>query len=874
MRADQPRPPRLARLLLRLWRLGGRRAEVEADLLEQFRLRVAERGSRHAARRYLLDVLSVWRRRERMPGPLRERLAPLADFRRDVLFAMRLFGRRPGVLGVTIIGLGLAIGVSTAVFTLVSAAALLPAGLTDPGSAVRVVRIGPDGGSGAWTYRDFLTLRSQAKTTTLEAMTHAASGFGLRTEAGYADTIAVHVVTGSYLATFGARPVLGRLLQAADDLPGAPPAAVVSEGFWTRRLGGDASVVGRVVRIGDDDVVVVGVANRDFAGPTNLARRVPPALFVTWNAASALYPSLANQGDSAVADVSGRIRPGTARAAAIAELSALAAAMSSDAGPADARRASVRLDADWTNTGLRALAMQVLGALGLVVLLATANMANLLLANATERRREITVRLALGAGRGRVARQLLTEGLLLGGLGAAVGLVVSSWLVPAFASLLGVAVGISLDADLRVYGFAAGVAVVVGGLAGLAPVRYGLRGDLASPAKGIGPSGEPQRNRARAVLVGVQAAASIALLVLASMFVKGVLQTSRLDPGFDVDRVAAVQLRVRSYRCDEACAERHVTQVVDRLRALPDVEGVALAQGAPFVGSPEMLTVDRDGRRYRLTDLARTSAEYFRVMGIAVVRGAAYSTADVAAGARVAVLSESFARQLWPSADPLGATLETIGREYADVRVVGVVTDAVSRLLPTSQVTGVYMPLRTLDGVQVLVRTRAAAEVSIARIHAAAAGIEPDVSVTTRPLRAGVDRILTPIRSVATIASIVSLVSLWLAVVGLYSVTAFVVAQRTHEIGVRMALGASTGDIARLLGSASLRPVLAGLVAGIALAFLGGRLIASTVLGVSLTDPVSVSAAAGLLLLTSLAAIILPTRRAGRIDPAIVLRDL
>jgi predicted permease len=874
MRADQPRPPRLARLLLRLWRLGGRRAEVEADLLEQFRVRAAERGPRHAARRYLLDVLSVWRRREPMPGPLRVRPAKLADLRRDVAFAVRLFRRRPSVLGVTIIGLGLAIGVSTAVFTLVSAAALLPAGLTDPDSAVRVVRIGPDGGSGAWTYRDFLTLRSQAKTTTLEAMTHAASGFGLRTEAGYADTIAVHVVTGGYLATFGARPVLGRLLQAADDLPGAPLAAVVSEGFWTRRLGGDPSVVGRVVRIGDDDVVVVGVANRDFAGPTNLARRVPPALFVTWNAAGVLYPSLANQGDSAVTDVSGRIRPGTARAAAIAELSGLAAAMSSEAGPADARRATVRLDADWTSKGLRALAMQVLGALGLVVMLATANMANLLLANATERRREITVRLALGAGRGRVARQLLTEGLLLGGVGAAVGLVVSSWLVPAFASLLDVAVGISLEADLRVYGFAAGVAVLVGGLAGLAPVRYGLRGDLASPAKGMGSSGEPRRNRARAVLVGVQAAASIALLVLASMFVKGVLQASHSDPGFDVDRVAAVQLRVRSYRCDAACAERHVTQVVDRLRALPDAEGVALAQGAPFVGSPEMLTVERDGRRYRLTDLIRTSAEYFSVMGLTVVRGAPYSAADVAAGARVAVLSESFARQLWPSADPLGATLETIGREYADVRVIGVVTDAVSRLLPTSQVTGVYMPLRTLDGVQVLVRTRAAAEVSIARIHAAAAGIEADVSVTTRPLRAGVDRILTPIRSVATIASVVSLVSLWLAVVGLYSVTAFVVGQRTHEIGVRMALGASAGDIARLLGRASLRPVLAGLIAGILFAILGGRLIASTVLGVSLTDPVSVSVAAGLLLLASLAAIILPTRRAARIDPAIVLRNL
>jgi predicted permease len=857
-------------LLLRLRRLGDRREEIEADLAEQYRRRRIERGRVEAAWRYVADALSLWRV-VRTTHPRRRRSGRVAvhDALRDIGLALRLIRQRPGLIGLTLAGLGLAMGVTTAVFSLVNAAGLRPAGLSDPDSVVSVVLTGPDTRTRGWRYEEFSALRAASRTTTLEALLYEGVRLGQAGVSGRAESVQVHIVSGGYLATMGARPVLGRLLGVADDAAQTGLVAVLSEGFWTRRLQRDPAIIGASIVLGDTRVVVVGVVGRAFRGPTWQT----PAVWLPWGTGRVLYSHLP---DAANASIVGRLRPGVAVSAAEAELSAVARAVAAERPAVGTSRAvGVRLGPAPTRRGeSSAISTTVLIALALMVILASANLANLLLAVAGERGHELAVRLALGAGRLRLVRQLLAEGVVYGGLGAAAGLTGSFWLGPAFAEVLDLPSGIDIAIDRRVYAFVGAAAVSIGGLAALAPIRFSLRADVSSPMKGITTAGRAYGRRTRSWLVAIQAATSLLLLAATSVLGRSVVNAATVDMGFNPDRLVAVSPRLSSDECDDACVARYLDAAAERLRAVPDIEAVALTANPPLLGSWFPVLITRDGRQHTFAR-NKASANYPETLGLRIVRGRALTDEEVATEAPVAVVTERLASLLWPGGEPLGAVLNELGQGFQGVRVVGVATDTAGRLVPQIRYEGLFTPLPPdRRGTTLMVRLRGGADDVLPRLHAAVSGIDPEGRVVVIPLRDAVSEEVRPVRAIVAVSSLVALAALGLAVVGLHGMTAFAISQRTHEVGIRMTLGATGRDIARLFAGTCLRPAAIGLAIGLGLAIVAGKLYGSLILGVSPTDPAALATAAGVLALSALAAVASPARRASRVDPATVLRQL
>ena len=446
---NRSRPPKLGSLLLRIRGLGDRRAEVEADLLELFTTRARHYGERYASRRHYRDVLSLWRpsgtRTVQPPHPPKSSNV-LLDIGHDLTYAVRLFRRSPGVVAVTVLGLGLAIGVSTAVFSLLNAVAFRPTGIDDPASAVRVMRAYRNGIGSSWRYGDYLLLRDGARSARLEASLRGGASISTTPGTDVAETASLLFVSGGYLSALSHRTFLGRPLTAADDVQGAPPVAVVSYVSWSRRLGPATTIIGQPIWLNGTPFTVVGVSPRGFSGTAD----TPPEVWVPLANYHTVYggPPL-DRLSSTTVDIIGRVTKGYPNAQAEAELSAVAVSSAvgrqePEAGvesPAarQGERDQARAPAEDVLTGVRfdpiagrrvgknasaaaLIVVIVMTAIGLVLLLACVNVANLLLASAISRQREIGVRLALGASRGRIGRQLLTESLSLGLVGGASGL--------------------------------------------------------------------------------------------------------------------------------------------------------------------------------------------------------------------------------------------------------------------------------------------------------------------------------------------------------------------------------------------------------------------------------------------------------------------
>ena len=478
-----PRPPRLARWLLRARPLGSRRAEVEADLEEVFAQRAMGSGRFRASVRYVLDVLSLWRWNPSGARIVREAV-------QDLGYGLRVFRRSPGAAATTIGGLALAIGVSTSVVTLLNATLFQGIGVADPESAIRVERAWKGGISHGWAYGEYLAIRELSRDARLEASTIIGESVLYSATAptlAHDDSQRVRtgVVSGGYMMTFGARPEFGRILTADDDAPGAQPVAVAGYTFWTRRLDADPAVVGRVVWLNGKPVTIVGVADRRFTGITD----EPPALWMTFGGERALNgsPPLSRASRTSVA-IYGRRPSGVTIGQAEGQLGALAAAVGRERTYTD-RTIGARVapaNERPRPKGLPLVVSLVMTTVVLVVLLACVNVANLQLASAFARQREIGVRLALGASKARIVRQLVTESIALGWVAGAMGLVFAFWLVPVLANVIGIPITFDIRPDARVYGFLLVVSCGAGIGAGLAPARHGTRGDQLTPLKGDG----------------------------------------------------------------------------------------------------------------------------------------------------------------------------------------------------------------------------------------------------------------------------------------------------------------------------------------------------------------------------------------------------
>jgi predicted permease len=791
----------------------------------------------------------------------------------DLTYAARLLRHSPGVVVVTVAGLGLAIGVSTSIFSIVNAA-MRPSGIEDPSTAVRIVRAhGSQGMGSAWPYSLYARLRQGVTQIKVEAQLTDSAAFGETSDAESTEQAGVMFVSGGYLGALTRSVTAGRLLSAGDDAVGAPPAVVVSHRFWSRRLGGDPSRVGQPIWLNGVPFTLVGVAERRFTGTMD----TPPAFWVPLTTYHLVYGGRPLS-DTTTVDVTvvGRLPAALPRSQAEAEVSSVAAAIGHDFSDSSGDPLTgVRLTpADRTvgpSMAARiAVVVAVVGsAIGLVLMLACVNVANLLLASAVTRQREIGIRVALGATRGRIVRQLLTESLALALVGGALGLLFTIWLVPTLTAFIRAPVTVDTDPDIRVYLALAAISMIAGLGAGLMPARHAIREHGRVPLKGQERS--RQSTRVRGILITSQAAASVMLLVLAALLSRAMVQASRVDVGFDANRLLVVSPGFGRGASDAQIRAYWPTSL-ERLREVPGVRLATLASSPPFAGASQVTIFRRAGSRYTINH-NDTQPEYFAALGLRMIRGRSYTAEEVASGAQVVVISETLARDFFPNEDPIGQTLDRAIEGSRDV-VLGVVSNAITARLRDLSSACVYRPMRDPRTVRLIVRTDGPPVTVIPAVRTALQPIDPRIQLNIRPVSEGLQQQLTEPRIFATLAGLFGTIALALAIVGIYGVTAFVVGQRTQEISVRMALGASGRDVMRLLLGDSLRPVMVGLAAGVFLALLGTRVVSGVLYGLSASDPIAFGGAVLVLLTAATLAVIVPTRRAAAIDPAATLRQL
>jgi predicted permease len=780
----------------------------------------------------------------------------LGGARRDVVYAVRLSRRHPAPAVAAVLSLGLAIGVGTAAFSLINGSLLRSYLAADP-SVVTVWRRHAQGASRLWPARELLELRRTAALTLLEGSTSARLPVATTVNDGEREPAQITFVTGTYFSTFSISAAVGRLLTSDDDRLGTA-VVVLDHLYWRRHFNGASDVIGRTIRIADAPFAVIGVAERDFVDPIG----GQPAMWAALGSAPMVRAT------SLTADrlyMVGRLAERAMPQDAEAELSGLAAGLAGSKSAVEPRATSVDVT-QVTGPGLlvrfRILLIGVASVIALVIVLACANVSNLQVAGAAARRQEIAIRLSCGGSRTRIVRQFLTESMLVSAVSGAIGFALAQWLAPVLAVTLGWA-STDLEPDVRVYAFVVLVSTACAIGSALAPAWFGVRRSMSATLKdgGAHDGGAHRSGRARSALIGVQAAASVVLVVLAALLVRAALHLGWLDPGIDADRLLAVHASIGGGVNGESRASLFWSVASERVRALPGVDGVALAAFAPF------------GTRVP-NDLLHneTDADYFETVGLTVVRGRGYTAAEVKGHEPVAVISQQVAREFWNTANPLGDTLSRIDRDKAAYRVIGVVEDALFDATHGRQLPMIYSPLRPGRARALLVRT-SRPQAIIASIRQALGTVSPS-PVTFSVLSSQHAMQLERPRRLAFLAAAVGVFALVLSVVGLAGVTAFAVRMRTREIGIRMALGARARTVIGLLIRDGMRPVVAGLTAGLVAALLAGQVIAGMLYGVSPRDPWAMAIAVLVLMVAALVAVFLPSRRAARIDPAAVLRDV
>ncbi|MFL5582721.1 MAG: ABC transporter permease, partial [Gemmatimonadaceae bacterium] len=741
------------------------------------------------------------------------------------------------------------------------------------------------------SYPDFADWRSASKTLSGLAFTRG-DGFLLRGPDG-AERLAGARVSEGFLGVIGARAVVGRTFTADEERPGGPRVVVLGNALWRRRFGGDPKVVGTTVRLDDQAYTVVGVLTRGATYPEWAELYTPMA---PWASDPALRERALRVDNRAVA----RLAPGATIEQARAELATIAQRLA-DEYPETNAKWSVAVNPlrdDIVQGAGRGLYV-LLGAVGLVLLVACANVANLVLARAVGRGREVAVRTALGAGRGRVARQLVTEGLVLGLLGGAAGALVASWSVRAFVAVATAQPWNSrvlprleeVAVDGRVLALATAATLVTSLLFSLAPVLHASRLDLVTALRegGRGASGGRAAGRMRAALVAGEVALAMLLLVGAGLLLESQRRLAQVDLGYDPSRVVVAPLFIPSgkYASPEQAVALY-RRLRDEAAALPGARVAAVANHAPFVGSTDT-RIEIPGRAQAAgdpelrADFRTASAEYFDAMGISVSRGRGLTAADMTPNPGAVVVSEAFARAYWPGEDALGRALVVHKavpgrpdfREPMTVHVVGVAKDTRHWSVEVPPRPQLWLPytVNPPNWVTLVVSARGDPAPLVPLVRHMVTAIDPDIPVADVKLLA--DRVALATASRRLYASVLgafSALALVLAAVGVYGVLAYAVAQRTREIGVRVALGARPREVVRLVVRQGMTVVAVGLAAGLAGALVLGKALQGIVFGVSVRDPLVLGAGAATLAAAALAATLLPARRAARVDPMEALR--
>ena len=817
----------------------------------------------------------------------------------DARFALRWMRRSPGFAVTAIASIAIAIGIYTALFAVIDALLLRPM----PGrNAQRLVSIYTSGSDGEpWSttsHPDLIDLRAQS--AVFDDVAGHSAMFAVVSQSDRSRLTLGEIVTGNYFEVLGIHAALGRTLQPADDRPGTDRVAVVSHGYWQRELGAANDAVGRTIRMRGQPFTIVGVAPREFTGVLPI---LSPDLWVTTTHLDEVEPagiidSVPSPGAKTRLErrgfrwmfVTARLKAGTSIEQARANVDTVMHGLATTHAQTNKdRRMSLVATRDVrlhpaADKGLGLAAIGLMVAVGLVLIVACANVAGMLLARASARQKEISVRLAIGATRGRLIRQFVTESVLLSLAGAMGGVLIASWFTRAVTSLdlpIPVPLSLNIRIDARVLAFSVMVSLLSGVLAGIMPALRASSTDLTSAMKGgaVGTRGR-LRWSARDTMVAAQIAVTAVLVVTAGLLGRSLLAMQSADVGFRTGGIAIVSTDPGMLRYDDARAKQFYVQAVDRIRALPGVDSVALAVRLPFsinfhVEQFHVPGVPSPQDRGFPIQNTRVSPEYFATLGIPILEGRGFNAGDTPESPRVIVVNETLARRYWPGQSAVGRRLHARSVSGPALEIVGVAADhKISSVGETPQPYVHHAHTQQFNSAQIiLARTRGDASRLLGEMRRELLALEPNLAfLDNQTMDAQVALTMFPARATAWLVSAVGAIGLLLAAIGLYGVIAYAVSRRTREIGTRMALGARKSQVVELIMRHGFIVAGVGLVVGLLLAAAAVRAIGGVLYGITAADPVAWVAATAAMLATASLANLIPALRAARVDPMQALR--
>jgi len=793
----------------------------------------------------------------------------------DLTFGLRWLRKHPGFTALSVLTLAAGIGVNTAMFSVVYAVLLKPLPYAEPERIVWMTESGPEVTNRWVSYPNFVDWRSRSQT--FEAMSTFRGWSVNLTGADHAENINSRMVTAGYFKVMGATPQLGRDFTEADDQPGAAPVTIISHSFWQQRFGGDPNVVGKSVTLDDKGYTIIGVM------PENFVHQGPPPL---WLLMGPMNWQTHTRDVRIAGSVIARLKPGVTIEQARADVNGVAQQLFQENPVANAGADKVTVVSLQENiTRNVGTALKILfGAVALVLLIACANVANLLLARAATRRKEFSVRAALGASRWRIIRQLLIESLLLATAGGAIGLIFASWTMSLLQKVAHETVPRMnyIEIDGRVLAFNIGATLLTGILFGLAPALRFSKTDLQETLKdSASTTTDVQGKKLRSALVVSEVAVSVALLVGAGLMVKSLMVLLKSDNGFDPNGVLTMELKVsRSRHRQPAQLSRLLHQVIDTVQAQPGVEKATISAALPGFADGWQNDIQPEG--YRALDPGEminvdwsiVSADYFQTMKIPLLQGRTFTRDEDENGRPVVIIDDNLARRFWPNENAVGKHLKYGGPDWHEI--IGVVSEVRAYGSQTKPLIKMYTPLGGSPQRNTTLSIRYQnidPEALTAAVTRAVEALDKDVPIaevaTFQNLLA---REASPRRFNAGLFAAFAVLALVLAATGVYGVLSYSVSQRTHEVGIRMALGAGRHDVLRLFMGQGMVLVLLGLVLGLAGAFALTRLMSSLLFGVSTTDLTTFVVVALGLVVVGLFACYIPARRATKVDPLVALR--
>jgi len=809
----------------------------------------------------------------------------MQSFWQDLRYGARLLWKKPGFTSIAIVTLALGIGANTAIFSLVNTVLLRPLPIAQPERVLEITPLREDADIGNFSYLSYKDFRDQNRV--LEGLAAYRFVPMSLSRSGNNERLWGYLVTGNYFDLLGVNAIQGRMFtQEEDRAPGAHPVAVLSYNCWQQRFGGDKNLIGKTITINGLGFTVAGIAPPNFNGTVLI---FTPEIYVPMTMAKQIEPGsswLDNRNDGAIFAL-GRLKPNVSESQAKSAFDAMALQFSRDY-PDFEKTSFVFSKPGLIVPSVRNGTLGFIGALlaivCLVLLIACTNLANLLLARATQRRKEIVIRLSLGASRWRLMRQLLTESLMLAMAGGLLGLFVAWWLVDlvkAFKPPVDFPLTIDLGMDWRVLLFTFGASLLTGLFFGLLPAWQASKPDLIPALKNETGNDGHQRSHLRGGLVIAQVALSLVLLAGAGLILRSLQNAQAIGPGFDVERTVTASFDLKLQAYDRTRELSFYKQLIARVESLPGVRSASYIRYLPLNLDRSSSAIYAEGQPFiRRSDLPQilTNAvwpRYFETMGIGLIEGRDFTMLDDNEETRPVIINESFARRFWPGQSAIGKRLSQGGPDQPFWEVIGVVKDSKYWSIGEDPQPFVYYPMSrdNTGSAALVVRASGDPKGLLTSIHQEVRRLDANLPVfDSKTMSEHMRLSLFPLRSGAWVAGSFAVLALLLAGLGIYGVMSYAVSQRTRELGIRMALGAQKNDVLRLVIGQGLRLILTGIGLGLVGAFALSIVIKSLLFQVDATDPLVFGLTTLLLIGASLLACWFPARKATKVDPIITLR--